>query len=56
LNIRLEKAKELLKEKNLNIENISEMVGFKDSSYFSKSFKQKYGMAPHYYRDNFKEF
>ena len=54
LNIRLEKAKELLKEKNLNIENISEMVGFKDSSYFSKSFKQKYGMAPHYYRDNFK--
>ena len=56
LNIRLEKAKELLREKNLNIENISEMVGFKDSSYFSKSFKQKYGMAPHYYRDNFKEF
>ena len=54
LNIRLEKAKELLKEKNLNIENISEMVGFKDSSYFSKSFKQKYGIAPHYYRDNFK--
>jgi len=42
LNIRLEKAKELLKEKKLNIENISEMVGFKDSSYFSKSFKQKY--------------
>ena len=54
LNIRLEKAKDLLKEKNLNIENISEMVGFKDTSYFSKSFKQKYGIAPHYYRDTLK--
>ena len=44
--IRLEKAKELLENSDLNISEIAYEVGFKDPSYFSRLFNEVYGIAP----------
>ena len=43
-------AKELLRETDLKIQQISEMVGYEDSSYFSKVFKKQTGIYPQKYR------
>lgn len=45
-NIRLEKAAELIKEGSDNFTQIAYQTGFNDSQYFSKCFKQSYGMTP----------
>ena len=45
-NIRLEKAKNLLKNTDLNISEVAYEVGFKDPSYFSRLFAEKYGVPP----------
>jgi DNA-binding response OmpR family regulator len=47
---RLEKAKERLADKNLNVSEIAYDCGFGDPSVFSKNFKEKYGMSPGEYR------
>jgi len=44
--LRLQKAKQLLQTTDLNITEITYQVGFKDLSYFSRSFSEKYGIAP----------
>lgn len=49
-NIRIEKAKELLKDADLLIQQVSEMVGYEDASYFSKVFKKNTGIHPVRYR------
>lgn len=49
--IRLCKAAELLKEKEQTLQYISELVGFSDVSYFSKSFKKQFGISPEEYRN-----
>ncbi|WP_183041063.1 response regulator transcription factor [Salipaludibacillus neizhouensis] len=49
--IRIEKAKDLLHQSNLKIHEISEEVGFKDTKYFSKLFKQYTGELPSKYRN-----
>ena len=52
-NIRMEHAKELIKEQRLAIEEISNKVGYSSASYFSSAFKQKYGISPKkYQKDN----
>lgn len=43
---RLEKAKELLKEKRYSISQITFDCGFTSPSYFTKCFKKKYGLLP----------
>lgn len=43
---RLKKAKEMLEEKNYNINEISMEVGFSNPSYFSKCFKKHFGYTP----------
>lgn len=48
--LRLEKAKELLHDDNLKLQNISCMIGFNDLSYFSKVFKKQYGLSPTEYK------
>ena len=45
-NYRLSKAAELLKAKEHNVSEISEMVGFATITGFSRSFKNRFGMSP----------
>lgn len=49
-NLRLNKAKELLHNKSLIIKEITAAVGYNDQNYFSKLFKNKFGMTPTEYR------
>lgn len=49
--MKLEKAKELLKETRLKVNQISELTGFYDVYYFSKVFKSYYGLSPKDYRN-----
>lgn len=53
--LRLEKAKKLLNNDTLIIKEITSMVGYKDQNYFSKLFKQRYGLSPSEYRDTIKK-
>ena len=49
---RLEHAKVLLIQSDLNINQISYDCGFVNSSHFIKSFKEKYKLPPHKYRSD----
>lgn len=49
-NIRLEKAKTLLKETKLTISEIAYATGFSSPNYFSTSFKNKFDNSPKAYR------
>ncbi|RDH43589.1 GlxA family transcriptional regulator [Zooshikella ganghwensis] len=44
--LRLSAAKELLQKSNLTIAEISDLVGFKDESYFARCFKQQFLLSP----------
>ena len=44
--IRLNEAIKLMKSKKLSLDEIAFKVGFNSYSYFSRSFKQKYGIGP----------
>jgi YesN/AraC family two-component response regulator len=46
IQIRLSKAKELLKDNNLSIKAIANLVGYNDPYYFSKLYKKYYGISP----------
>lgn len=48
--IKLEKAKWLLITTDLSVQSISEMIGFKEKSYFYRAFKNRFGMTPLQYR------
>ncbi len=50
-NYRLEKAKELINNKNLTISQISFEVGFSNPSYFTESFKKHFGTVPSHYAE-----
>jgi two-component system response regulator YesN len=50
--IRIDKAKELLKDIKYKSYEIAEMVGISDAHYFSKLFKKHVGMAPTEYRES----
>ncbi|MGN0154991.1 MAG: helix-turn-helix domain-containing protein [Lachnospiraceae bacterium] len=50
LNIRLSTAKNLLKDTDLTINEISNMVGYDNPLYFSRLFHKHVGMAPRDYR------
>lgn len=52
LNIRLTKAKELLLNSKLSIEEISEQCGFSSANYFSLIFKKKENLSPMNYKKN----
>lgn len=47
---RIEKAKGLLVDITVNIKDISDRVGYKDSNYFAKVFKRVVGVTPSEYR------
>ncbi|HBF36612.1 MAG TPA: hypothetical protein DDW50_04760 [Firmicutes bacterium] len=48
--LRIEKAKELLKNSNLSINEISEQVGYYNQEHFSRVFKKHEGCSPNKYR------
>lgn len=48
--IRVEKAKELLSDVTVNVKDVGQKVGFRDSSYFTRVFKRVTGVTPSEYR------
>ena len=50
--IRMKKAAMLFAKKQFMISEVMYMVGFSDSSYFSKCFVEKYGKTPRQYMEN----
>lgn len=48
--IRMEKAKELLRNTKMNNARIAEQVGYSSSYYFSRIFKSHVGMSPEMFR------
>lgn len=53
INIRLKKAKKLLREKNINITEISLKCGFYSLSHFSSCFAKQFGISPSDYQSYF---
>lgn len=51
--IKLEKAKRLLLTTNLTVQEIVDLIGFKEKSYFYKRFQQFYGLTPAKYRKEY---
>jgi len=49
-NIRIDRAKVLLKDVSFNIKEVGKSVGYADSNYFTKVFKRSVGMSPSEYR------
>ncbi|MFC4267433.1 helix-turn-helix domain-containing protein [Polaribacter marinivivus] len=52
--VRLESAREMLKDSDLNVSQIVYSVGFSSRSYFSKIFKEKYGITPNSFKKKLK--
>ncbi|HXG41840.1 MAG TPA: AraC family transcriptional regulator [Dehalococcoidia bacterium] len=46
IEVRLQRAKELLSVSELNLEEIARQVGYSDASHFSRVFKSRTGMSP----------
>lgn len=51
--VRIERAKDALELTSMPVERISDLVGYRDSSYFRRLFKIKTGMTPKEYRKNY---
>ena len=49
---RLKKAKKML-QSNLSITQIAKMTGYSDIKSFSRSFKEKFGLSPTAFRNNY---
>jgi signal transduction histidine kinase/DNA-binding response OmpR family regulator/ligand-binding sensor domain-containing protein len=49
---RLSKAAQLIKDGEFNMTQITYMIGMTDSRYFSRCFKQKFGMTPTEYKNS----
>ena len=50
--IRLLESKRLLKDPELNVSEVAYDVGFKDPAYFTRCFKEEFGMSPTEYRED----
>ncbi len=50
--VRIERAKDLLRETRLKIFEVAEQVGFTNKSYFCSLFKEKTGVTPKEYRES----
>jgi two-component system response regulator YesN len=46
----MERAKELLMDGSIKIQWIAERLGYADSNYFSKAFRNYYGITPTQFR------
>lgn len=52
MQIKLQKAKQLLKETNLSIKQVSDSLGFSSEYYFNQFFKREEGYPPGQFRNN----
>ena len=52
---RLKRAKRMLELTKMSIAEIAEECGFTDASYFTKTFRQSFGVTPKEWRNKFKE-
>lgn len=52
---RMERARKLLRETTLPVNQVAEQSGFSDAAYFYKAFKKANGVTPNAYRTNRKE-
>lgn len=50
MDIRLQKAAEILKNSRLSVKEISSLCGFAEQNYFSKAFSKKFGCSPNEFR------
>ena len=50
-NIRMKKAKVLLKNGNMTVENIAYAVGYQNVEHFNRTFKKMFDMTPVQYRN-----
>jgi Response regulator containing CheY-like receiver domain and AraC-type DNA-binding domain len=50
LQVRMDRAKQLLEDTSVQIQQISEQLGYNDSNYFSKAFRTYAGISPTDYR------
>ena len=50
INLRLEKARDILEEGHFSIQAVAKKVGYDDPYYFSKLFKKKFGCSPSSYK------
>lgn len=48
---RLDKAQQLLKDNSISIKEITAAIGYNDQNYFSRLFKNKFGISPTEYRN-----
>lgn len=55
INLKIQKAKEMLKIHDSILADVSDELGFYDLSYFCKSFKREVGMTPHEYKKSVTE-
>jgi YesN/AraC family two-component response regulator len=47
---RMERARELLRDPNIRIQDVARRVGYEDNNYFSKAFRSYYGISPSAWR------
>jgi two-component system response regulator YesN len=52
--LRLETAKKLLEQEELKVNEIAQRIGYQDTKYFSRLFKQKWGSLPSEFRKKYK--
>ncbi|MEM1486159.1 response regulator [Oscillospiraceae bacterium PP1C4] len=52
LKIRMTNAKKLICDPHVKIQDVAQMVGYNDSNYFSKAFRNYYGMSPTIYKES----
>ena len=50
--VRLEKAKDLLKNSSMHLQDICYRIGYLSPSYFSRLFRKYYGLTPSEYRES----
>ena len=48
--MRIERAKELLRDVRLQVQQVSGLVGYRDYAYFYQVFKKQTGLSPKEYR------
>ena len=48
---RMSLAQELLREPNLSVSDVADVLGFEDRGYFTRVFKSRFGCSPEHWRE-----